>query len=570
MPGFYITNCKPVKLQKNENAPCIIEEMQIDEYYVCRNTREQFLEDKLFCQDEEHAVILESVIFNKKELMETYGESTLLGLVKKMMLEAPETFYDAFRGMFAGAVYDKKKKKWIVFSDHIGNKLVLYYIKNGNLIIGSQLNYIADTMRANNIERKLDKNAAHQFFDFGCFMDDSSWIADVKRVLPSDYIKCDKETFSVQTYHYFAELGTQEFSDEEAIEQLDRAFCQAVKRGLDKNLEYGYTSLIDISGGGDSRMVAYTTKRLGNNNELLVHYSQSGSNEMAVAKEIAKDLDMDIYVNALDDAEFMKDATSLISMNSGTAFYYGITGGKRVLQSLLECNPGVEFTGLLGDIMEGAMLPTDGECAPSITYGRFATSAIVPVENLSISIMNRFKSNNMFWLYTRGMLCGMSTFFTRQNFVEPYTPFGDVDFLHTIQSIPYKRLVEDHIQIKWMAKKYPSAVNIMYATSGCPIKVELSPFAHVIKKLYVLKNVIRTKVTGFSKTNMNPIMQWENEKPWLREWTQEFYKERICLLKNKNCIDEETIKQVDQLYNYGLLSKYHAITVVEACNQFLL
>lgn len=47
----------------------------------------------------------------------------------------------------------------------------------------------------------------------------------------------------------------QDMTAEDAVELIDRYFRQAVKREFDKDKEYGYEHLVDLSGGLDSRMV---------------------------------------------------------------------------------------------------------------------------------------------------------------------------------------------------------------------------------------------------------------------------------------------------------------------------
>lgn len=69
MPGFYITNCAPIPPANDTTAKCVQEQMQLDAFTICRNTRDQFLDDKLFYQDEAYIIVLEGVILNKKELL---------------------------------------------------------------------------------------------------------------------------------------------------------------------------------------------------------------------------------------------------------------------------------------------------------------------------------------------------------------------------------------------------------------------------------------------------------------------------------------------------------------------
>lgn len=202
MPGFYITNCDPVLPVNQTTVPCVQEQMCIDGFNVYRNTRDQFMNDKLFFQDENHAIVLDGVILNKEELLHQWGKETMVDLVKAMIKEKPQEFYRDFRGMFSGALYFVDEKRWIIFADHIANRAVFYYWDDCRLIVGSQLNYITDTMKYDNMERKVDKNGLCQFLSYGCFMDDSTIIQGVKRILPGEYISIQAGKLSRHAYYH--------------------------------------------------------------------------------------------------------------------------------------------------------------------------------------------------------------------------------------------------------------------------------------------------------------------------------------------------------------------------------
>ena len=567
MPGFYITNCKPVLPVNQTSAPCVRERMEIHGFTVCRNTRDQFLEDKLFVQDETHVLVLEGVILNKKELLSRFGVQSLLDAVKHMIQKDPDSFYQAFRGMFSGAVYFVKEKRWVIFADHIANRAVFYYWDGQRMIVGSQLNYVTDTMKHNGIRRTVDHNGVRQFLSYGCFMDDSTLMQEVKRILPGDYICIQEDTLSSHTYYRLPEEEKPDITDEEAVALLDQKFRQAMKRALDKNEEYGYTGLLDISGGADSRMNAYVARALGSQNEIMVHYSQSGSNEELISKGIAHELGFEYYYNALDDALFLKDLDEIIAMNSGTGYYSGITGGKRLLHQLSGKPLGIEFTGLLGDVYDGAMITSDGDCPPSLDYTRYCFTSVGKVD---INTVGRFQTNNAFWLYTRGILCGMSTFFTRQNYAEPYTPHGDVDFLEACASIPWKRRVEDRLQLKWLAKCYPDAMNHQYAATGMRLGLEFHPMAPLLRKYNAAKNLISYKRKGVSRFNMNPFAFWEKEKTWVRAFLDDNYRVNMERLRKSDLIDDELYETIKQTYEQGGLVKYVVLSLLSALKQFVL
>lgn len=571
MPGFYITNCDPTIPVNHANARCVQDQMELDGYTIYRNTRDQFLDDKLFFYNNKLAVVLEGVILNKAELLERYRTDTLENAVVSMINENPRGFYNDFRGMFSGAVFFANTKQWIVFADHIANRAVFYYVDEvGRFIAGSQLNYITDTMRANNLDRTLDENGVRQFLSYGCFMDDSTCLTKVKRILPGDYILFHAGKVSTHTYYRLPEQEDASITDKEAIELLDEKFRIAVARGLDKNREYGYTGVLDISGGADSRINAYVARSLCSNSELmLLHYSQSGSYEEEIAKGIASELEFEYYYNALDDALFLTTVDEIVSMNSGTGYYCGITGGARALEQLSGKPLGIEFTGLLGDIYEGAMITSNGNIPPAIEYGRYRISNVFKNDDIAINTLERFRTNNAFWLYTRGMLCGMNTFLTRQNYVEPYTPHGDVDFIEACMFIPWDRKVNDRLQLRWLATRYPEAMKHRYAVTGMKLSSEFHLTAPLMRKFNAARNLLSLRLKGTSRYSMNPFSYWER-KPWLNEFIEEYYSSSMNTLQEAKLFDSKLRQKVEDTYRLGGVAKYTVITFLSYCKQFIL
>lgn len=351
---------------------------------------------------------------------------------------------------------------------------------------------------------------------------------------------------------------------------LDEKFRKAIKRGLDKNEEYGYTGIIDISGGADSRINAYVARDLGSKNEIMLHYSQSGSYEETISKKIAQELNYQYYYNALDDAGFMMDVDEIIAMNSGTGYYCGITGGKRALQQLSGKTMGIEFTGLLGDIYDGAMLTIDGEIAPTLAYDRYRLTSVVNLDEMSINTLDRFTTNNAFWLYTRGMLCGMSTFMTRQNYVEPYTPHGDVDFMEVCASIPWKRRVFDRLQLRWMSEYYPAAMKHPYSATGMSLALEFCPMAFLVRKFNAARNLLSYKLTGSSRFNMNPFAYWVQKKSWLSDFVEEYYCASMKELTKSDLISCELLKKIEQAYVQPGFAKYVVLSLLSSIKQFVM
>ena len=525
------------------------------------------MQDKVFCQNERYILILEGVILNKQELCNKY-KGTWEEAVIKMYEQSGVTFMKELRGSFSGAVYDKRKELWLLYVDPISTKPLYYYMdENGVFACGTQINYVTDTMKANGIRREADEHGLSCVLVYGNFMDECTGVKKVKRLFPGDYLVIRGGNLEKRTYYQLSPHKRKGLSEEEYIEALDAAFRNAVKRMIEKDHEYGYKTIIDISGGVDSRMIAYTAKALGCENAISITYSQSGGREIKIAQEVANHLGYDFYFKSLDNGSCIYPVDDNVFMNNGSAIYTGITGGKDFLQLLNPADYGIELTGLLGDVYDGSMVVRDGEEEPYLEYGQYRFGSVLSYDDQTYSeVLGRFENLELFWYYIRGMICGMSSFPLRQNFVEPLTPFGDVEFMEVYMSTPWELRVKEKLLCRWMVMKYPEAASIPYAATGITPAEEFT-FLGRSKKLikFVNQEIHRQLHIMHRGYLMNPFEHWCKQRPEILEFMQKYY------MENKARADGRIGSKLELLMKEGtpVQDKALALTVLSYYKQFL-
>jgi|LSQX01.1.fsa_nt_gb asparagine synthase (glutamine-hydrolysing) len=531
MPGFFATNIAQPSYKITNTYPekSVFNCLQYQGINMQRNVLNSFLGDKLFVENETHLLVTDGLIINSEQIKLKFGTDNLAQAVLKLLSEK-EKIFDELGHLVSGAVYEKQKKCWTVFTNPTGDRAIFYYYNPTTkfYIFGSQLNYITDLMEEANIARIPDQHGLNCLLDYGCFLDDSTGIRDIKRLYPGDYLQINQDGLFVGNY-YNAEIESQERTLEEDIERLDTAFLNSLKRLIDKNEEYGLKLIADISGGLDSRIICYALKRLECNNTALLSYGQSTSIEIEIARKIAMDLNMDWYFKSIDNGKIVKQIDQILPLNSGTAFYFGITGGKDFLEILDHRICGLELTGLLGDIYENAMVVEDGTQLPNAEYERFRPSKLLSIDpEYSYSTeIKRFKTNELFWFYTRGMLAGMSPFLIRQNFIEPVTPFGDPEFLKTFFSIPWQKRVKERVLTNWFIKKYPEAARFPYAATGVSVIKENSLWSKLYSRFYYKKNRLIESMGKPYPNTMNPFDYWLERDPSLLRFMDDYFEQNI-------------------------------------------
>lgn len=540
MPGFFISNFTPNECDElsNYNTTNFRKNEISDECIVIKqNVLDSFKNDKIIFENEDAMIVTDGIIYNLQELKKKYNATDLSQLIL-ILSKKSEDFFKCFSGHFSGAIYYKKTKKIVAYTNQLGDRAIYYYFdkQTKKFIVASQVNYIVDTMKKNKISRTIDNEGVNIFLDFGFFFDESTFIEEIKRLYPGTYIVIDTLNVEIKEY-YKAEYEKKQTDIDTAIEQIDVAFDNSLRRIYNKAKENDYNCIVDISGGLDTRIISYASKKLKEENVVLLSYSQSGSNEEKIAKEIANNLKYDLYLKTLDNGKCLYDIDNLVFMNNGSAFYHGITGGFRFLEILNPRKYAIEITGLLGNVYDNSMITEKGDVRPDINYRKFIATKKGMLDNKyeEHEILKRFSNNDLFWLYTRGIMAGMSTFMTRQNFIEPVTPFGDLEFLEAFLTIPWKDRMEKNILRNWLIRKYPEAAKIKYAATDFSILDENKPF---FKQKMIANLYMKKLVTLFQKKplphNMNPINYWIQNDSNLERYIENYFYNNLNLMDVNN------------------------------------
>ncbi|WP_434685289.1 asparagine synthase (glutamine-hydrolyzing) [Pseudanabaena minima] len=162
--------------------------------------------------------------------------------------EWKEKVLDRLNGMFAFAIWDRQECELFLARDRYGVK-PLYYLQLGNyFLFGSEIKAIL----ANPIYRSsIDKEALLEYFTFQNFFTDRTLFKDIRLFPSGHYLKVNLANQSIKPRCYwdyqFVEPSHPR-DQHEYLEELDRLFCQAVKRQLVSDVDVGAY----LSGGIDS------------------------------------------------------------------------------------------------------------------------------------------------------------------------------------------------------------------------------------------------------------------------------------------------------------------------------
>jgi len=158
--------------------------------------------------------------------------------------------FGKFNGMFALALWDRKKKELLLARDRYGIK-PLYYAHQGKaFLFGSEQKAITAHP---DFERKQNMPALLEYFTFQNIFTDQTLLQDIK-MLPAGHFAILKpaggafDFRAVRYWDYCFKEPDRPVDKNEYVEELDRLFVQAVNRQLVSDVELGSY----LSGGMDS------------------------------------------------------------------------------------------------------------------------------------------------------------------------------------------------------------------------------------------------------------------------------------------------------------------------------
>lgn len=567
MPGFCISNFERTCSLKNVyQEKCISESMYINGYNVARNTLKKFEEDKIFYQNDEYVIITEGVILNRKNLMDQCGERAFINTIIKMVAKYGVEFFKKFRGSFCGALYDKRKDIWYVYTNHIGDKPLFYYSDNGKFAVGAQVNYVLDTVRLNGKGLSLDEKAVYDMLTFAFMEKDSTYAREIKRLQAGHYLVIKSGKVSVKKYFEFNRkyFDLSGINESEMIDLVDEKFRNAVELEFDKDCEYGYEFYSDLSGGLDSRMTMWVGAEMGYLPMTHLTYCQANYKDELIAKEIADYWDNEIVVKSLNDARFLLDIDKIVSMNGGLSLYSGITGGMRFLEMLDSQRMGLEHTGQLGDAVLGSFYKKREQIGKWYLTGMYSERIKDKIDTI---YKKSFCDNEMYLLYTRGFQGAVCTHLIRQNYTEVGSPFIDVDFLQLCCSIPPEFRIGHNLYIKWILNKYPAAAKFEWEKTGCRINANrMELFVEKVRRggMYKLRNMLSIP-QKISSTGMNPMDFWYATKVYLKDYMDNYLIENL----GHKALNKDMKKLISDYYTSGTtLEKTQALTVLGAIKYY--
>lgn len=159
-------------------------------------------------------------------------------------------------GMFAFAVWDRLEQSLFLARDRYGIKPLYYASSGSTFLFGSEIKALCQHP---DFRRSMDMEGLLEYFTFQNFLTDRTLFNGV-RLLPSGCsltLARDREPQISRYWDFQFQESSEPMDEEEAVEELDRLFRQAVKRQLVADVDVGSY----LSGGMDSGSITAIASR---------------------------------------------------------------------------------------------------------------------------------------------------------------------------------------------------------------------------------------------------------------------------------------------------------------------
>jgi asparagine synthase (glutamine-hydrolysing) len=202
-------------------------------------------------------IVFNGEIYNHRELRRelkarghTYRTNSDTETVIHAYEEYGEACIEKFRGMFAFAIWDERRKQLFAARDRLGIKPFYYARRNGTLLFASEIKSI---FASGLVEPAVNHRVLPEFFTMGQTLGDSTLFADIKKLLPGHLLHFDGNEVTVRRYWDW-NLKTDHPARSEAyyINRFAELFEDSVRAHLMSDVPLG----VFLSGGLDSSFIA--------------------------------------------------------------------------------------------------------------------------------------------------------------------------------------------------------------------------------------------------------------------------------------------------------------------------
>ncbi len=245
----------------------------------------------IFNEDKSILVVFNGEIYNYRELKETLqrcGHHFRTNSDTEVIVHAYEEYGDAcpehLRGMFAFAIWDRKRQRLLAARDRFGKKPLNYYWDGQRLIFGSEIKSILQA----GIPREINPIALDEYLVYRYVPTPNTLFKNVMKLPAAHTLIYDHREISIKRYWDLSFVPTCNDDEASALERIRELIKDAIKVRLVSEMPLGAF----LSGGIDSSVVVGFMSQMMSQpvKTFSIGFAEEDYSELPYARKVAKHL----------------------------------------------------------------------------------------------------------------------------------------------------------------------------------------------------------------------------------------------------------------------------------------
>ncbi|MEQ1545118.1 asparagine synthase (glutamine-hydrolyzing) [Methyloglobulus sp.] len=286
----------------------------------------------MFNKDETLQIVFNGEIYNFIELrneLKSFGHSFKTLSDTEVIIYAYEQWgidcVNHFNGMFAFAIWDKRKKELFLARDHLGIKPLYYSLIGGRLIFASEIKAL---LQVPDCQREMGVDALAELFTFRYVPSPKTLFKGIFKLPPGHLMLATKNGIQINRYWKSVPCLRKDWREEELIEEYQVLLEDTVRLQLRSDVPLG----LFLSSGVDSgALLAIMSKYSTGPVQTFTIGFEGGekTNEVDDAKEMARRFGAEHYFKMLNFEDYssyferyMEDLEEPVAHEPAPAFYF--------------------------------------------------------------------------------------------------------------------------------------------------------------------------------------------------------------------------------------------------------
>lgn len=270
----------------------------------------------IFNEDDSLVIVFNGEIFNHSEQRaelvargHNYKTSSDTETIVHLYEEFGGECVHRLRGMFAFAIWDKRKRELFIARDRLGKKPLYYFHdEKGNLFFGSEIKTI---LEAADFKPQINHSVLpDQFANHGSSGEETLFTG-VKRLLPGHTMLWRDGKLTIKKYWDVAfEPKDENRKDADVVEEWKELFEESVRLRLMSDVPLG----MFLSGGIDSSAIAAVMAKMVSEpiKTFSVAFNEKGANELEYARIVARKFGTDHHEITITSDDFFSALPDLV------------------------------------------------------------------------------------------------------------------------------------------------------------------------------------------------------------------------------------------------------------------